>query len=117
MELDKILDKYNQLLNLLQQIDYSDYQKTYDTSIRISKYNWELALQIMINIVVETPKYFNETIRDSIFLSVQNEGNRNTYKYIIELLNRQIDEDVMSYLTDMKGSIEEKYIQLNIKLL
>lgn len=115
MSLKKFNEKYNALLNSLD-IDYSDYRSTYDTAVSISHYNWELALEVMINIVVSNPFCFDERIRDRIFIDIESEGNYNTYRYIKECLGKETVEDVIDYLESMKISLEKKYALLDIQL-
>lgn len=115
MNSDKFREKYNGLVNSLN-IDYSDYRLAYDDAISIAHCNWELSLEVMINIVVSNPLCFDERIRDSIFIEVESEGNYNTYRYIKECLRKETVEDVIDYLEGMKISLEEKYASLGIQL-
>ncbi|MCD8176962.1 MAG: hypothetical protein LUE98_05880 [Tannerellaceae bacterium] len=97
-------------------IDFNNYKEVYKYALGISKYSWELALIIMINIIRQDPGYFDERIRDSIFIYLNAEGNSATWSYINKLLAKETNEDIRMYLNDMIEILEIKYHQLGIHI-
>ena len=112
---DAFIKQYNGLIDLLN-IDYDDYRSAYATAVCVSKYNWELALRIMINIIASKPIFFEEQIRDSIIIDVEAEGNINTYNYLLHMIKLANDKDVILSLADMKELVELKYGFLELEI-
>ncbi|MCD7972862.1 MAG: hypothetical protein LUG18_09400 [Candidatus Azobacteroides sp.] len=95
-------------------IDFNNYKEAYKYALEISKYSWELALIIMINIIKQDPDYFDERIRDSIYLYLHAEGNSTIWSYISKLLAKETNEETRMYLNDMIEILEIKYHKLGI---
>ena len=93
-----------------------DYKELYEIACTMAEQNIETALLLMIHIIKQDPIPMNEAIRDSIFLWVYNEGNRNTYTYLIKQAQKQYNEDVITYISDMAKSIALKYEQIGVKI-
>ena len=93
-----------------------DYKELYEIACTMAEQNIETALLLMIHIIKQGPSPMDEAIRDSIFLWVYNEGNRNTYTYLIKQTQKQYNEDVITYINDMAESIALKYERIGVKL-
>ncbi len=97
-------------------VDFNNYKEAYKDALGISKYSWELALIIMINIIRQDPDYFDERIRDSIYLYLNAEGNSATWSYINKLLTQETNEEIRMYMNNMIEILEIKYHQLGIHI-
>ena len=93
-----------------------DYKELYEIACTMAEQNIETALLLMIHIIKQDPIPMDEAIRDSIFLWVYSEGNRNTYTYLIKQTQKQYNEDVITYINDMAESIALKYERIGVKL-
>lgn len=94
-----------------------EYKELYEAACSMVEYNIENALLLMINIVLSKSLVVDEAIRDSALLWIQYEGNRNTHKYLLKLLDFGLDEDTKQYIHDMIDSITWKYTTLGLKLV
>jgi hypothetical protein len=115
IHIDKQRNLSKSLLEVLESIQMP-YKQLYKLAESMASVNMELSLCIMVRIILIDPPFFDEAVRDGIYLFVQSEGNRNTYNMLVDLLKLEWSEDVRSYIEDMVSSIRYKYAAIGIKL-
>lgn len=111
-----VFKHYEEMEKLISDLDYSNYKSAYEFALKISQFSWENALKVMINIIINNPIYFDERIRDSIYLHIDSEGNRSIYEYVKRCMTSNKNEDVAIYLSDMLDNLQLKYHQRRINL-
>ena len=112
-----IEQEYTKLIEQCEQLDYSDIDTIFEyANNKLSKYSWELALVIMVNICIKYPDLPADELSDHIFLVMEYEGTETTYKYMRQKYQKTEDIAVKEILSLLMEVLEAKYAKMGIFL-
>ena len=112
-----IEQEYTELIEQCEQLDYSDIDTIFEyANNKLSKYSWELALVIMVNICIKHPDLSADELSDHIFLVMEYEGTETTYKYMRQKYQKTEDIAVKEILSLLMEVLEAKYAKMGIFL-
>ena len=112
-----IEQEYTKLIEQCEQLDYSDIDTIFEyANNKLSKYSWELALVIMVNIFIKHPDLPADKLSDHIFLVMEYEGTETTYKYMRQKYRKTQDIAVKEILSLLMEVLEAKYAKMRIFL-
>ena len=112
-----IEQEYTELIEQCEQLDYSDIDTIFEyANNKLSKYSWELALVIMVNICIKHPDLPADELSDHIFLVMEQEGTETTYKYMRQKYHKTEDIAVKEILSLLMEVLEAKYAKMRIFL-
>ena len=112
-----IEQEYTKLIEQCEQLDYSDIDTIFEyANNKLSKYSWELALVIMVNICIKHPNLPADELSDHIFLVMEYEGTETTYKYMRQKYHKTQDIAVKEILSLLMEVLEAKYAKMRIFL-
>jgi len=112
-----IEQEYTKLIEQCEQLDYSDIDTIFEyANNKLSKYSWELALVIMVNICIKHPDLPADELSDHIFLVMEYEGTETTYKYMRQKYQKTEDIAVKEILSLLMEVLEAKYAKMGIFL-
>ena len=112
-----IEQEYTKLIEQCEQLDYSDINTIFEyANNKLSKYSWELALVIMVNIFIKHPDLPADELSDHIFLVMEYEGTETTYKYMRQKYHKTQDIAVKEILSLLMEVLEAKYAKMRIFL-
>ena len=112
-----IEQEYTKLIEQCEQLDYSDIDTIFEyANNKLSKYSWELALVIMVNIFIKHPDLPADELSDHIFLVMEYEGTETTYKYMRQKYHKTQDIAVKEILSLLMEVLEAKYAKMRIFL-
>ena len=112
-----IEQEYTELIEQCEQLDYSDIDTIFEyANNKLSKYSWELALVIMVNICIKYPDLPADELSDHIFLVMEYEGTETTYKYMRQKDHKTEDIAVKEILSLLMEVLEAKYAKMGIFL-
>ena len=112
-----IEQEYTELIEQCEQLDYSDIDTIFEyANNTLSKYSWELALVIMVNICIKHPDLPADELSDHIFLVMEYEGTETTYKYMRQKYQKTEDIAVKEILSLLMEVLEAKYAKMGIFL-
>ena len=108
-----IEQEYTKLIEQCEQLDYSDIDTIFEyANNKLSKYSWELALVIMVNIFIKHPDLPADELSDHIFLVMEYEGTETTYKYMRQKYHKTEDIAVKEILSLLMEVLEAKYAKM-----
>ena len=108
-----IEQEYTKLIEQCEQLDYSDIDTIFEyANNKFSKYSWELALVIMVNICIKHPDLPADELSDHIFLVMEYEGTETTYKYMRQKYHKTEDIAVKEILSLLMEVLEAKYAKM-----
>lgn len=111
-----IKNKYQQLIDYCEQLDYSDLENIFEYADReVFNYSSELSLIIMINCVIKQPKWLDD-VMEHTELMIYYEGNMNIYKYILSKYNNEQDKDILYILEKFLIILKDKYSKMGVML-
>jgi hypothetical protein len=112
-----IEEKYHDLVKECEELDYSDTEAIFlYANNELSKYSWELALVVMVNIFIKDPDIPMDEISEHIILEIEYEGSRTTYNYMKQKYDESKDIRVKKNLDFLMGILENKYAHMKITL-
>ena len=112
-----IEQEYTELIEQCEQLDYSDIDTIFEyANNKLSKYSWELALVVMVNIFIKDTDIPMDEISEHIILEIEYEGSRTTYNYMKQKYDESEDIRVKKNLDFLMGILENKYAHMKITL-
>ena len=102
---------------LIEQLDYSDIDTIFEyANNKLSKYSWELALVIMVNIFIKHPDLPLDELSEHILLVIEYEGSRTTYGYMRQKYYENKDISIKKNIELLMRLLESKYAKMGIFL-
>ena len=112
-----IEQEYTELIEQCEQLDYSDIDTIFEyANNKLSKYSWELALVIMVNIFIKHPDLPLDELSEHILLVIEYEGSRTTYGYMRQKYHKTEDIAVKEILSLLMEVLEAKYAKMRVFL-
>lgn len=112
-----IEQEYTELIEQCEQLDYSDIDTIFEyANNKISKYSWELALVIMVNIFIKHPDLPLDELSEHILLVIEYEGSRTTYGYMRQKYYENKDISIKKNIELLMRLLESKYAKMGIFL-
>ena len=105
------------LIEQCEQLDYSDIDTIFEyANNKLSKYSWELALVIMVNIFIKHPDLPLDELSEHILLVIEYEGSRTTYGYMRQKYYENKDISIKKNIELLMRLLESKYAKMGIFL-
>ena len=112
-----IEQEYTELIEQCEQLDYSDIDTIFEyANNKLSKYSWELALVIMVNIFIKHPDRPLDELSEHILLVIEYEGSRTTYGYMRQKYYENKDISIKKNIELLMRLLESKYAKMGIFL-
>lgn len=112
-----IEQEYTKLIEQCEQLDYSDIDTIFEyANNTLSKYSWELALVIMVNIFIKHPDLPLDELSEHILLVIEYEGSRTTYGYMRQKYYENKDISIKKNIELLMRLLESKYAKMGIFL-
>jgi len=112
-----IEQEYTELIEQCEQLDYSDIDTIFEyANNKLSKYSWELALVIMVNIFIKHPDLPLDELSEHILLVIEYEGSRTTYGYMRQKYYENKDISIKKNIELLMRLLESKYAKMGIFL-
>jgi hypothetical protein len=112
-----IEQEYTKLIEQCEQLDYSDIDTIFEyANNKLSKYSWELALVIMVNIFIKHPDLPLDELSEHILLVIEYEGSRTTYGYMRQKYYENKDISIKKNIELLMRLLESKYAKMGIFL-
>ena len=112
-----IEQEYTKLIEQCEQLDYSDIDTIFEyANNKLSKYSWELALVIMLNIFIKHPDLPLDELSEHILLVIEYEGSRTTYGYMRQKYYENKDISIKKNIELLMRLLESKYAKMGIFL-
>ena len=112
-----IEQEYTKLIEQCEQLDYSDIDTIFEyANNKLSKYSWELALVIIVNIFIKHPDLPLDELSDHILLVIEYEGSRTTYGYMRQKYYENKDISIKKNIELLMRLLESKYAKMGIFL-
>lgn len=112
-----IEQEYTELIEQCEQLDYSDIDTIFEyANNKFSKYSWELALVIMVNIFIKHPDLPLDELSEHILLVIEYEGSRTTYGYMRQKYYENKDISIKKNIELLMRLLESKYAKMGIFL-
>ena len=112
-----IEQEYTELIEQCEQLDYSDIDTIFKyANNKLSKYSWELALVIMVNIFIKHPDLPLDELSEHILLVIEYEGSRTTYGYMRQKYYENKNISIKKNIELLMRLLESKYAKMGIFL-